>query len=35
MIEDKPNISKFLINSGYVAANAFKLATVERASMVF
>ena len=32
---EKPGIASFLINCGYIAVNAFKLATVERASTVF
>lgn len=35
MENQKPSIANFLIYSGYTAANAFKLATVERASTVF
>lgn len=34
-IPEKPGPTKFLINCGYIAVNAFKLATVERASTVF
>ena len=34
-MDQKPGFSNFLIYSGYTAANAFKLATVERASTVF
>ena len=32
---DRPGVTNFLINCGYIAVNAFKLATVERASTVF